>query len=1724
MGYYQGNGARFQGNATVTAALPQSQPNCLTNSSTGLVDCGNWAESASWAIPNTAVSGIYIAKLTRTDTGGSSHITFIVRKDDSSSDLFFQTADATWQAYNIYGDNNNGKSLYTGSGGKAVKVSYNRPFITRNGGGGGGPQEDWLFNAEYPMIRWLEANGYDVTYTTNVDSDRRGNLIKNHKVFLSVGHDEYWSGVQRAHVTAARNAGTHLAFFSGNEVYWKTRWENSIDGSGKSHRTLVCYKEGGAGENTCTGKCDPSPEWTGLWRSGCEYRTGDQLVDGCNPENELTGQISWEENTAALQVPSTYSNLRFWRNTSIASLGSSQTATLTNGIIGYEWNSEQEQYRSTYPSGRIILSRTIINGKTHHLSLYKHSSGALVFGAGTVQYSWGLDSNHDRGSAAPSVALQQATINLFADMSVQPGTPRPGMVAATASTDTQAPTTVITSPAEGTNLANGVAITIRGTAADANTVAGVEVSTDGGATWRLATGTTSWSLNWTLSGSGPASIRSRAFDDSGNLSSPAVVNVSIGGTTTPVACPCSVFPTASAPTGALQNDGQALQLGMKFRASTNGFVTGVRFYKQISNTGTHTGQLYSSTGSLLATVTFSNETSTGWQQANFASPVAVTAGTTYIISYHSSAGNYSADDNGFNQAIINGPLTGLQSGTDGANGVYSYTAAPAFPTSSFSASNYWVDVVFNTASSPGNQPPVVSITSPANNASFTAPASVAIAASASDSDGSIARVEFFNSPTKLGEDADGSNGWSFAWNNVPAGTYQLTARATDNAGATTTSGTVAIVMNAATNQAPTVSLTSPANNASFTAPATISMASSASDADGTVSKVEFYQGTTKLGEDLTSPYTYTWNSVAPGTYQLTARVTDSGGATATSTVINITVTSNNQAPVVSLNSPANSATFKAPATITIAATASDTDGSVTRVEFFRGETKLGEDLSSPYSYTWGNVAAGSYQITARATDNTDAVTTSAAVNVTVSPAPSGCPCTVFQPTAIPVSNLKNDGRAIQVGMKFRSTVNGLVTGVRFYKYTGNTGTHTGQLHTSNGTLLASITFRNETTSGWQQATFASPVAVTAGTTYVVSYHSSAGNYTSDYNYFSQAVVNGPLRALVNGESGVNGVYRYTNSPAFPSVGFQSSNYWVDVVFNTDSPPANQLPTVSITSPANNATFTAPASVTIAAAASDSDGTITKVEFFYGVTKLGEDVDGGNGWSYSWQNVAAGTHQLSAKATDNSGGVTTSSPVSIAVNAANQAPTVAITSPANNATFTVPATIALAASASDTDGSIEKVEFYSGSTKLGEDFTSPYTYTWTGVTAGSYEITARATDNGGAFTTSAAITINVNSPANVPPTITITSPANNATFTAPGSIAIAATASDQDGTVTKVEFYNGVTKLGEDLASPYSFAWRNVVAGNYTLSARATDNSGAVTTSAIVSVTVNAATSDCPCTVFQPNSAPNGSLQNDGNALQLGMKFQSSAEGFVTGIRFYKQSGNSGTHTGQLYSITGTLMASVTFANETASGWQEASFASPVAITAGTTYVISYHSSAGYYSVDDFGFSQAVVNGSLTGLRNDANEANGIYRYTNSPAFPNSNYASSNYWVDVVFNTSNAFTNQTQSSTSASALSTNSRPAGNLSEDKNQPAMHVFPNPSLGEGVQVEVTGLGNSEDFTLTLFSSVGSKVASFNMKTDVDGGFTEDLKFSPSLPYGVYTFRLQSKSHTLTQTIVINR
>jgi hypothetical protein len=153
-------------------------------------------------------------------------------------------------------------------------------------------------------------------------------------------------------------------------------------------------------------------------------------------------------------------------------------------------------------------------------------------------------------------------------------------------------------------------------------------------------------------------------------------------------CPCSVWQGA-APSGATDEADSAVTLGLRFQASSDGLITGIRFYKEADNTGTHTGSLWAADGTLLANGTFTSESASGWQELDFPNPVQITAGKTYVASYYTSAGHYAQTARGLASPVANGPLTALASG-----GVYGYGSAETFPSSTFNASNYWVDVIY----------------------------------------------------------------------------------------------------------------------------------------------------------------------------------------------------------------------------------------------------------------------------------------------------------------------------------------------------------------------------------------------------------------------------------------------------------------------------------------------------------------------------------------------------------------------------------------------------------------------------------------------------------------------------------------------------------------------------------------------------------------------------------------------------------------------------------------------------------------------------------------------------------------------------------------------------------------------------------------------------------------------------------------------------------------------
>ena len=413
-----------------------------------------------------------------------------------------------------------------------------------------------------------------------------------------------------------------------------------------------------------------------------------------------------------------------------------------------------------------------------------------------------------------------------------------------------------------------------------------------------------------------------------------------------------------------------------------------------------------------------------------------------------------------------------------------------------------------------------------------------------------------------------------------------------------------------------------------------------------------------------------------------------------------------------------------------------------------------------------------------------------------------------------------------MGVKFQANASGWISGVRFYKGSGNTGTHAGSLWTDSGTLLAHGTFTNETASGWQTLQFPTAVQVSAGQTYVAGYYAPNGNYAATGSYFANdGFSNAPLQALQDGADGGDGVYAY-GSDQFPANSYGSSNYWVDPIFWASPPPNAPVPVVSATNPVNGQTS-----------------------------------------------------------------VPTSAGVSFTFDRAVQ-----------------PSTI--------------------GFTLTGPGGTS------------------------------------------VPGTVSYDSSTDTATFTPSGQLS---SGTSYAATVSGAEDGDGVAMSG-----PYTWT--------YTI-AQATPPPG-----------------QCPCSIWSDSTQPQIATVNDQSPVNVGVKFTTDQNGWITGIRFYKGPGNTGTHVGGLWDASGNLLGQVTFTNETAAGWQQANLSAPIQVTAGTTYVASYFAPDGGESATSAGFASvgadnaplhAPASSTVTG-------GNGVYVYSGSLGFPTSTFGATNYWVDVVF--------------------------------------------------------------------------------------------------------------------------
>jgi hypothetical protein len=543
---------------------------------------------------------------------------------------------------------------------------------------------------------------------------------------------------------------------------------------------------------------------------------------------------------------------------------------------------------------------------------------------------------------------------------------------------------------------------------------------------------------------------------------------------------------------------------------------------------------------------------------------------------------------------------------------------------------------------------------------------------------------------------------------------------------------------------------------------------------------------------------------------------------------------------------------------------------------------------------------------------------SAASNTVTPTASAGCAaCTIWASSATPANSNSGDTGSVELGVKFKADVNGSITGIRFYKGTGNTGTHVGNLWTASGTNLASVTFGNETASGWQQALFSSPVAITAGTVYVASYLAPAGHYAADNGYFASAGVdNAPLHALQDGVSGGDGVYAYGSTSSFPSNTWQSSNYWVDVVFSSGSAATAPAAPTNVTATAGDAS-----AVVSWTAPSDGGSAITS----YTVTPF-------IGSTAQTPTTVSGSPPATSTTVT---GLTNGTAYTFKVSATNAVGT----GPASAASNTVTPTATATAPAAPTN-----VTATAGDASAVVSWTAP--------------------SDGGSAITSYTVTPFIGSTAQTPTTVSGSPPATSTTVTG---------------------LTNGTA---------------------YTFKVSATNAVGTGPASAASNTVTPTASAGCAaCTIWASSATPANSNSGDTGSVELGVKFKADVNGSITGIRFYKGTGNTGTHVGNLWTASGTNLASVTFGNETASGWQQALFSSPVAITAGTVYVASYLAPAGHYAADNGYFASAGVdNAPLHALQDGVSGGDGVYAYGSTSSFPSNTWQSSNYWVDVVFAT------------------------------------------------------------------------------------------------------------------------
>jgi hypothetical protein len=1147
-------------------------------------------------------------------------------------------------------------------------------------------------------------------------------------------------------------------------------------------------------------------------------------------------------------------------------------------------------------------------------------------------------------------------------------------------------------------------------------------------------------------------------------------------------CPCSIWPSTATPATISVADPSAVELGVKFTPDTSGSITGVRFYKGPQNTGTHTGSLWTLGGQRLATLTFANETASGWQQASFGTPVNVTAGTTYIASYFTPVGNYSADGNYFANATDNTPLHAPSSASAGGNGVYAYGGG--FPNSSFNATNYWVDVVFSSSVAVDTTPPTVTAVSPGSGSSTTV-ASTNITAGFSEamtaSTISTSTFEVRNAANALVAGAvtynAGTNTATFdPTSDLAAGTYTATIkggatdpRAKDASGnalaanytwsfsvtAPTTldqgpGGPILVVKNNANPyskyyteilraegmnefaSADVSALTStllnqydvvvlgevPLTSAQVTTLTTWVTAGGNLIAMRPDKKLTGLLGLTDQASTISDSYLLANTASAPGAgivnqtiqYHGAADkyVLTSGATTVATLYSNATTATAN--PAVTMRSVGTSGGQAAAFTYDLAKSVIFTHQGNPA---WAGDDRDGNGVTRPNDLYYG-AKAGDVQ-----PDYVD-----------------------LNKVAIPQADEQQRllGNMIEYMNKDRKV---LPKFWYFPKGAKAVVAMVGDDHaTSSGTkdafnrLLANSP-ANCNNANWEclRATSLmyaqSPMSNDEALAYEnqgfdIGSHVSTGcanwtpasleaAFTSDLNdfrtkYFSlpaQSVnrihciawddwATAPKTELAHGMRLDVNYYYWPGSWVQDRPGMFTGNGIPMRFGDTDGSMIDvyQMPSHLV----NESGQTFPANInTMLDRAQGPEG-------YYGV--FGTHYDYTDGFD----------QQLMAAAVAHGVPVVSGQQVLDWTDARNKSSLTGTVWSGSNLNFT--ATVDAKA------GTMMRAMLPSSSSKGTlsgiKKGTATVPFTTENIKGIQYAMFAATT---GAYTATYAVDTTAPTVTSVAPAAAATGVSTSAPVTATFSENVDASTvssstfslTDQFGilvpsTVTYDASTNTATlKPGTALGA--GSAYTATVKGGAT-SPRVQDPSGnALATSKVWTFTTAGSTGGsappiggtstliCPCSLWPGNPVPANVEATDTATVELGVRFTSDTAGKITGVRFYKDAINTGAHTASLWDAAGNRLATVPVTGETASGWQTATFASPVSIAANTVYTASYLAPVGRYSYNSSYFASPLDSAPLHAPATSGG-GNGVYQY--GGGFPSSTWNATNYWVDPVF--------------------------------------------------------------------------------------------------------------------------